>query len=177
VKRFVLGLLLALAAGCGQPLPWERPAPARKPAPQRPPEPDPPVQAAPDWAAGLSEEVRQAMEDLQGTWVVTRARRNDKVDAALAQATVTLTGNYFTSRSDRTVTAAGTWTVDPTRTPPTLELNYTEGAEKGQKVAGIYSRDGNVWIVIYSAPGQPPPASFKQASEPGWTFLTLKRTE
>src|SRR5262249_3948594 len=164
-------LLVVLAAGCSQPLPWERPAPGRKPVSRLPAEDDPPVQAAPDWAAGLSEEVRQAMEDLQGTWVVTRARRNEAVDPALAPASGTLSGNRFTSRNGQTTIAAGTWTVDPTRTPSTLELRYTEGRQKDQKVEGIYSRDGKVWVVIYSAPGEPPPTSFKEASEPGWTFL------
>jgi uncharacterized protein (TIGR03067 family) len=105
-----------------------------------------------------------------------RARRNHAIDPALANATVTLTGNHFTSRIGQAITT-GTWAVDPTRKPSTLELVYTEGPEKGQKVQGIYSRDGNVWIVIYSAPGQPPPASFQQAAEPGWTFLTLTRAE
>jgi uncharacterized protein (TIGR03067 family) len=175
VKRSVLGLILVLAAGCGRPWPWERPAPAKNPPPLRSHfVPESPPAAVPDWAVGLSEKVRQEMEGLQGTWVVTRVRRNRAIALGWAGSTVTLTGNQFTSQSGQTTVARGTWTVDPTQEPYSIDLHYTEGSDQGQKLEGLYQREGGAWVVLFSAPGQRRPASFLE-SEPDQLFLTLNR--
>src|SRR5262245_59801360 len=77
-------------------------------------------------------QVEQEMKKFQGTWVVARARRDGEVDAELAGATVTLAGNMFTSKSGKTILAQGTWKVDPAKKPKTIDIEYTDGPEKGQ---------------------------------------------
>ena len=64
MKRTMFCLIVALAAGCGRPFPWERPESAKGPAARPLVEADQPPTAEPDWTAGLSDEVRQEMEGL-----------------------------------------------------------------------------------------------------------------
>src|SRR5262249_32943853 len=116
-------------------------------------------------------EVQQEMKKFQGTWAVARARRDGEVDAELAGATVTLAGNMFTSKSGKAILAQGTWKVDPAKKPKTIDIEYTDGPEKGQTAYGIYSLTDGAWIVLISSPGKDRPVSFETESENGCTFL------
>ncbi len=111
---------------------------------------------------------------LQGTWHVTRARRDGEVAMDLANAALIVSGDQFTSKSGMKVVARGTWKIDPAKTPRSIDIEYTEGPDKGQTVRGIYALHEGVWILILSPPGQERPVSFKAEFKVGYTSLVLK---
>ena len=55
-------------------------------------------------------------------------------------------------------------TVDPQKSPKTIENLHETGAQKGEKQYGIYKLEGNKWTVCMTPPGSPNPSlpkSFK----------------
>jgi uncharacterized protein (TIGR03067 family) len=123
------------------------------------------------------ETAKQEKEALQGNWTVNHARRGGKKDASLVDATVIIAGDTFVSKSGETVQARGTWKIDVSKNPWTIDLLYTEGQEKGQRLRGIYTRNKGTWILLFSAPGENRPTSFEQDKEKGFLSLILKAAQ
>ena len=125
-------------------------------------------------AADDKEEAKKEAERMQGTWKVQRARRGHGVDASLVGATVVLDGDRFTSQLGDTVLGRGTWKVDPTRKPKTIDLDYTEGPTKGETMKGIYQTGDQTLVILFSGPGKDRPRSFEDKAEDHQLFLTLQ---
>ena len=113
---------------------------------------------------------------LQGTWTVIRARQNGQANEQLLHASLIIAGDEFTSKVGDAVAGKGTWKVDATANPKAIDITYTEGADKGKTVKGIYHVKDSLWIVLFSSPGQDRPVSFNKDREDGQTFLILKAT-
>ncbi len=111
---------------------------------------------------------------LQGVWTVFRARRDGEIDAELAGATVVIADDTFMSKSGEKVSAQGTWKIDAGKKPKSIDIEYTDGPEKGQTVRGIYSVNDGIWSLVLSPAGQDRPVSFKPSSYIGYTLLILK---
>jgi uncharacterized protein (TIGR03067 family) len=125
-------------------------------------------------ANAKSEEARKESEQMQGVWTVTRARRGPEIDKGLMGATVTLVGDEFTSRIRKTVLGKGVWTIGPAATPKTIDLEFTQGEQKGQKLRGIYRLDEDRLVVLFGSAGQDRPSSFEAKTQPDQLFLILK---
>jgi len=69
----------------------------------------------------------------------------------------------------------GTYSIDVTSNPKTLDLHFTEGPEKGNTSLGIYELDGDDWKICLSlAPGNRPSA-FATKPGSGHALELLKR--
>src|SRR5262249_47534296 len=110
--------------------------------------------------APQKEKGTREMKHLQGTWKVVQAKRDGEMVAALKGGTVTLEGNKFTSKTGETILGQGTWKVDPGRKPKTIDIEYTQGPEKGKKVLGICHLTKGTWILALGPPGKERPSSF-----------------
>jgi uncharacterized protein (TIGR03067 family) len=125
-------------------------------------------------ADGLTSAMDEEIKKLHGTWTVVRARRDGETDKELLEATVVMSDGKFVSKSGTKIMARGVWNVDPHAKPKTIDIEYTEGPEKGHVVRGIYTFAENTWVVLLAAPGASRPVSFKADSDTGHTFLVLK---
>jgi uncharacterized protein (TIGR03067 family) len=121
------------------------------------------------------ERMKREIDALQGTWTVSQARRNGKKEAALVDATVIVEADHFISKAGETMQARGIFKLDIGKSPKKIDLTYTDGPEKGQRVRGIYTRTKSTWILLFSAPGENRPDSFEKDSEPGFLSLILKQ--
>lgn len=126
---------------------------------------------------GPSTTTPEESRKLQGSWTVVRARRDGEVDNELVDATLVVSGDKFTSKSGMRTVAQGNWKLDADKKPRTIDIEYTEGPEKGQTARGIYSITDGTWILLLNAPGRERPASFSPESEIGLTYLILKPTK
>jgi uncharacterized protein (TIGR03067 family) len=124
--------------------------------------------------APASDPLQREKDQLQGTWAVVRARHNGQANDKLLNATLTIAGDQFTSKIGDTVYGKGTWKIDPASNPKTIDIHYSEGADKGKTVKGIYHLKDNLWVVLFSSPGQDRPVSFDKDRKDGQTFLILK---
>ena len=75
-----------------------------------------------------------------------------------------------------------TITVDPGKSPKTLDNLHVTGAQKGKKQYGIYQLDGDTWTVCMTPPGvaeasRPQDFSSKNNANAVFVFKRLKKDE
>ena len=116
------------------------------------------------------------VEKLQGTWnIATLEMDGMKMpDNAVTGARIVLQGNNFTSIS-MGATYKGTFKVDATKMPRTIDMTFTDGPEKGNTSLGIYELDGDHWKICLTVTGTERPKEFATKAGGGHAFETLKR--
>jgi uncharacterized protein (TIGR03067 family) len=85
-----------------------------------------------------------------------------------------LKGDSFTM-TDPTATYRGTFAVDPTVTPRTIDVTFTEGPEAGKVSRGIYELDGDTYKVCMGLAGRDRPIEFESKPGSGCALQVLKR--
>ncbi len=85
-----------------------------------------------------------------------------------------LKGDRFTM-VEPNATYGGTYTVDPTARPKTIDVMFTEGPEKGKSSFGIYELDGDTYKVCIGLTGKPRPTEFVSKPGDGHVLEVLKR--
>lgn len=101
--------------------------------------------------------IKKALKKLEGTWKVVSVEVDGK-KRANAQGTGVFKGNTFTFRQKEQV-VEGTFTIDPAKSPKTLDLTVTKGKFKGKKSLAIYELKGDTlkacWT-LFAKPGKRP---------------------
>jgi RNA polymerase sigma factor (sigma-70 family) len=89
-------------------------------------------------------DAKRDMAKLQGTWRVvdTEEQGNNIYDNELKE-TFVVKGRTMTYRQAGKVQVTMTITLDPTKSPPAIILEFTDGGEKGHKSYAVYKLDGN----------------------------------
>jgi len=107
-------------------------------------------------------DAREELKKFQGTWKLKAANfmAEEKSPEERMTAQLVVTGDRFVLTLGAE-TYRGTFTVDPTRRPKTIEVAFTEGEYlKGKTVLGIYETDGDTRKSCFAAPEQERPADF-----------------
>jgi uncharacterized protein (TIGR03067 family) len=89
---------------------------------------------------------KKELDKLQGTWLVVRAEEGkviDEEDLKEAKETFVVKGGKMTYCRDGKVQVTMRITVAPGKTPKEMDLEFTDGKEKGQKNHAIYQLDGD----------------------------------
>lgn len=114
-------------------------------------------------------------KSLNGTWQVVSQLTNGKDDAIPKEGgdTVTLNdGKYTIKEGDKDV-CKGTFILDSTKTPMSIDKTMTEGDEKGKTTLGIFQLTGDEVKVSWSRVGETDrPTGFEAKS---YRVTTLKR--
>src|SRR5207249_517183 len=84
-------------------------------------------------------------------------------------------GNKYFAESPATGGEKGTFTVDPTKTPRTLDSTASEGVNKGKPRLAIYEIDGDTLKVCYTPFGGPRPKAFVSPPNTDTILATYKR--
>ncbi len=116
------------------------------------------------------------IDRLQGTWNITSLESNGQAmgEAFVNGAKIIIQGDAFTTVS-MGATYKGTFKVDPSRTPKTLDLTFTEGPEKGQTTPAIYELDGDTWKICLAVTAKNRPKQFATTPGSGHALETLCR--
>jgi uncharacterized protein (TIGR03067 family) len=108
-------------------------------------------------AAGLllaadakKDDAKKDQQALQGTWKVVSGERAGKVQDQAKEHTMTFDKDTFTIKRGDDVIVKGTFKLDPSKSPKTIDMKVTEGhneQDKGKEVHGIYelTKDGLKW--------------------------------
>jgi len=72
-------------------------------------------------------------------------------------------------------TYGGTYVVDPSSRPKTIDVMFTEGPEKGKTSYGIYELEGDTYKVCMGLTGKPRPTEFASKPGSGHVLEVLKR--
>jgi uncharacterized protein (TIGR03067 family) len=98
---------------------------------------------------------------MQGDWMVVsitmggRKLSNDEAQTLFR----TVTGNKYTIFNFNKPISKGTFKIDSTKTPKTID-STPAGAAKSPPILGIYEFEGDTLKVCNAAPGMPRPTSF-----------------
>jgi uncharacterized protein (TIGR03067 family) len=100
--------------------------------------------------------VKKEMARLEGTWSVTALTNDGKkgTDEDVRKIRVILKGNAYTAKVGDMVIEEGTWTIDPTQKPKTIDATATSGDDKGKKSLGIYELDGDSLKMCFGPAGK-----------------------
>jgi len=127
--------------------------------------------------AEASEEAKKDLAKLQGEWTMVAAAADgqpmpEEMRTAMRrfctndEVTVTLNGQIFIKAKI---------TLDPSKTPKTIDYQMTEGLTKGEKQLGIYEFESDTVKFCFSKPGENRPTELKPGF--GRTFSTWKKVK
>jgi uncharacterized protein (TIGR03067 family) len=87
-----------------------------------------------------------------------------------------LKGKEFTS-TVRGTTTHGTFKINPTASPKTIDITFTDGPGKDNTQKGIYELDGDSQKICWSAPGKPRPTEFEAKPKSGRMLQVLEKVK
>src|SRR5262249_27610118 len=101
----------------------------------------------------------------QGTWKAVSVKVDGKMmpDAflqTLVDPCVIKDAKWTRHHSGGKVGHRGSYTIDPTKSPKTINFLITEGVGKGQTQLGIYEITGDTVKICFAAPGKQRPNDF-----------------
>jgi uncharacterized protein (TIGR03067 family) len=129
-------------------------------------------------AVAREDEAKKELEKLTGTWLVVSAEVGGKqlTEEQIKEWKLVFDGEKYTyTAGDRT--AKGTYKVDPSKDPKTIDATRTEGADKGKVLLGIYKLvdDDNLKMCFNEPDGKERPTEFKTAEGTKQRLFVLKR--
>src|SRR5262245_11609719 len=80
-------------------------------------------------------------DKLDGKWVVVSVERDGKADEAFKGAVRVIAGDKYTLTPKDGKAMPGTFKIDASKKPKTIDMTPTEGQYKGKMLLGIYEID------------------------------------
>ena len=117
-------------------------------------------------------------DKLEGTWQVVMFIKDGNEAPKEEAATIKLVfkGDSFTV-IHREQKMTGKFAADPGQKPATLDIEVTEGADKGDSQMGIYELDGDTLRVCTAHNGVARPTKFESTAGSQCLLITLKRVK
>lgn len=120
--------------------------------------------------------VEEEVGRFEGTWkydsMIVEGRRS--AEEHFESARLILEGDRF-EMTDSWTTPRGTFTADPTITPRTIEVKFTEGPEAGKMSKGVYELEGDTYTVCIGLAGRERPKGFACEPDSGHALQVLRR--
>jgi uncharacterized protein (TIGR03067 family) len=112
---------------------------------------------------------KKDLERLQGDWAAVSMIRDGQSipDDDVQSLFRTTKGDQYTVFLFKKAIGKGTFKLDATKKPKTIDLQAASGPAKGQPIKGIYEFEGDTWKICYANPGKDRPTDFtaKEGSE------------
>jgi uncharacterized protein (TIGR03067 family) len=130
-------------------------------------------------AAGAPGEAADANKKagLHGTWTAVAADRNGAPADDIKGHRLTFTGDRFTIRSKGKLRYQGTFRIDPSKSPATIDFTHTRGEAKGKVWQGIYLLEGDGLKICDNADdlSKGRPAAFATEPRSGRVLVVFRR--
>jgi uncharacterized protein (TIGR03067 family) len=127
-----------------------------------------------DKATAIADELQR----FEGTWryesTVVQGQRLP--DETFKDARLILKGDRF-EMTDPMNSHRGTFTVDPTATPRTIDVAFSDGPQAGKIRKGIYELDETTYRACFGLPGRERPEAFVSEPGNGQVLQVLRRVE
>ena len=113
---------------------------------------------------------------LEGTWHVLSLEVDGmKIPKeTIKESKLIIKGKEFTMK-EKVATYKGTFSIDPSKKPKTIDVKFREGPEKGNTSLGIYELDGDDLKLCLSVTTKERPTEFTAKPKSGHGFEVLKR--
>lgn len=116
-----------------------------------------------------------AKDKLQGTWkAVAVERAGERREES--EHRLTFEGETFVIKRQNDLVARGSFKVDTTKNPKTIDMTIKEGKDSGKTALGIFSLEGDTLTWCTNEPGNDdrPQELATRAGSP-WMLVVLKR--
>lgn len=122
--------------------------------------------------------VKKELAKLQGEWKMVSgvADGYSVPDEMLSSGKRVCKGDELTVTIGGEVIMKAKITVDPSKSPKTIDYQVIEGPTKGKKHLGIYALDGDTLKSCFAAPGDERPKEFGSKEGDKLTFSVWKRS-
>ncbi len=130
-----------------------------------------PAAEAPD-----NDATKKDLDRMQGDWVVvSMVRDGRKIPDEDARAHFrTVKGDQYTSFHSGKLLGKGTFTLDATRTPRTIDV-FPDGGPKDKPIKGIYEFNGETQKICLAGPDMERPTKFESTEGSQITVTVSKR--
>jgi uncharacterized protein (TIGR03067 family) len=135
-------------------------------------------------AAGLSSAADDVKKDaldkeyakFQGTWRIESLEIEGMKlpKEIITEARLIIKGKEFTMK-EKVATYRGTFTIDPSKNPKSIDMKFTEGPEKGNTSYGIYEIKDDDFKLCLTLTGKNRPTEFAAKAKSGHGLEVLKR--
>jgi uncharacterized protein (TIGR03067 family) len=132
--------------------------------------------AVPAGAADPKDEaVKKELKAFEGAWDgKSRLSDGKEEPAPPGGAQLIFSGEKYTIKLGGKVTETGTFSIDPSKKPKTIDLTPTEGGEKGKKEQGIYELTGDDLKIAVAFGSSERPTDFSGKKSEVYTFKRAK---
>ncbi len=124
--------------------------------------------------------IKKGRKQLEGIWrVVSLESDGNKVmddDAKKLKVVIGEDGSWSLTSEEKDVTQ-GTSTIDPTKTPKTIDFTVTAGDDKGKQSLGIYEVGENTVKFCVAPSGKERPTEFSSTSGSQHILLAFERVK
>jgi len=122
------------------------------------------------------EETKKELARLKGTWVFesVESERAKLPVEGFKDNRLTIDGDNFSYKEGENVTH-GTFKIDATKKPKTLDVTFKDGDLKGKTFTGIYKLEGNTYTVCLDPSGKTRPTEFASKKGSPVVLEVLKR--
>jgi uncharacterized protein (TIGR03067 family) len=121
--------------------------------------------------------IKKEYDKFEGTWKMESFMMDGKPSPSkdFADFKMTLKGDTFaTEGADGK--SSGTYKIDPTKKPKTLDINFINGALDGVTMLGVYELDGDTYkVCLPTAPGAERPKELASKKGSGLVLEVFKR--
>jgi uncharacterized protein (TIGR03067 family) len=129
-------------------------------------------------ATSFRDAITDEMKKLQGTWKQIAHERDgvkEPLDDELGwEPRVTFTDDkYVVTVADGSIPIQGTYKLDPTKDPKTIDWTDTIGEDAGKTLLAIYYLDADRFVFCAAYPGQERPTEFR--TRPGQVLRVSQR--
>jgi uncharacterized protein (TIGR03067 family) len=127
-------------------------------------------------AAEDKDDVKKEIARFEGTWRFESLEVEEaKVPKeSFKDSKLVIKGDKFTYKEGEGV-YGGTFKVDVSKKPKTIDITFTEGPEKGKTFKGIYELEGDTYKVCLDPKGKDRPTKFETKKGTGVVLEVLKR--
>jgi uncharacterized protein (TIGR03067 family) len=122
-----------------------------------------------------AEAIRAELKRFEGTWKFESMVFDGKPvpEDGLKDSRMTIEGDRFTTKGNES--AKGTFTVDPTVRPKTIDIAIKTKDGGSVKILGLYTLEGDTYTICSGYPGKPRPTEFAAGSGRGLQVMKREK--